>query len=225
MKVYQRVALFLFVIAADSVVADGDTKQRFFQPDGEVWVTFYDLPSRRFRRIRDAFLIRNFDAAAADLVVAKNYIGVEANRADERLAPDILDVVDSMEHLASRLHEPTVTVGDFDPLFARAHWLLSQHYLLQAMAARDQNDLKLAGWNLHACAHHMERSALWSNARISVGLVSSLDEIRALGNRMLDSPGSRWVDTNQPIVKAAKTLRRLGKELNRPVKASTRSKD
>lgn len=51
-----------------------DDNRRLFAFDEQHWVLFYDVPSRRFRAIRDNFVKRNVEDASRDLRVTENYL-------------------------------------------------------------------------------------------------------------------------------------------------------
>lgn len=188
-----------------------------FSMDENVWATFYDLPSRRFRAIRDAFIGKEFDTATRDLQVSIGFLSVEAARADPTLYKPLNENIERLEYLRLNIREQSVSVGDLDSAFARAHWLLAQHYLVLAMHSRDKQQHKNAGQYLWATAHHLERAVLWSDARVDRSIVAALDSTREMGSQLQRSVKPEDVYRDKPIASTAKTLARIGEHLNRKV--------
>ena len=214
----------VYSLLADAAATTSSNPRELFVPDGAMFVTFYDLPSRRFRSIRDAFIVRNFETASADLLVSENYLSIEATRADSALQPAFVTLIERLQQIRSQLLLPEITATDLDKVFARAHWLLSQHFLGLALIERDQGTYETASWYLIACAHHMERTVLWSNARINKNLETSLEQLYALANQLGKSPTNKWVKENRPIVSAARTLHSLGQHLDRRIEDTPASR-
>lgn len=216
MKTLLALALILLLpVPASSQQAA--QRQPLFELDEQVWVLFYDLPSRRFRTIRDAVVRRDFATARRDLEVSHGFLLAELQRADPALTAPLTEVVTKLEQIAATIDSPDTTIGDLDAVFARAHWLLSQHYLTLARAARDNADHKFAGDYLWATAHHLERTVLWSDARLTSRQVDSLDAIRALAERLRSSDRPERVYRDKPIAAAQTTLRQIGEYLDRKV--------
>lgn len=190
---------------------------QLFTLDDQIWVLFYDLPSRRFRAIRDAFIRRDFDAARNDLATSEGFLRAEIARADPVLVAPMTEVAERLHFIAANINDRGMTVSDLDPVFARAHWLLSQHYLTLATSARDAGQHRTAGNYLWATAHHMERTVLWSDARVSRKLLASLDGMRAMADELRSSEQPERAYRNKPIDNARITLFELGQFLERKV--------
>jgi hypothetical protein len=127
------------------------------------------------------------------------------------------EVADRLQAIALQIDAPETTVSDLDPVFARAHWLLAQHYLTLATEARDAGRHKSAGNYLWATAHHMERAVLWSDARIDRKLLDSLEGMRTMADRLRSDEHPERVYKDKPIDNARRTLFELGKHLDRKV--------
>ena len=200
-----------YALAADEV------KQPLVTIDEDMWVTFYDVPSRRFHDIRTKFVQRDFDAAAANLVTSGNYLKVEASRAIPELAERLNDVSGKMHRAADNILDDAVTVTGLDALFGRAHWLLAQHYIDMAKRSRDNQQFRNEGLYLWATIHHLERAVLWSNARIDRNLYNTLEELRELAGKLQDPALAAQANRGKPVIRAEKTLRETGKQIDRPV--------
>ena len=200
-----------YALAADEV------KQPLVTIDEDMWVTFYDVPSRRFHDIRTKFVQRDFDAAAANLVTSGNYLKVETSRAIPELAERLNDVSGKMHRAADNILDDAVTVTGLDALFGRAHWLLAQHYIDMAKRSRDNQQFRNEGLYLWATIHHLERAVLWSNARIDRNLYKTLEELRELAGKLQDPALAAQANRGKPVVRAEKTLRETGKQIDRPV--------
>jgi hypothetical protein len=207
-------ACLIVTVAASQEPAD----QRLVVLDEDVWVTFYDLPSRRFRSIRDAFVRRDFSAVARDLDISISFISVEAGRAGPELEPALSSVVAEMQAIRGNLTDEQLNASQLDVLFARTHWLLSQQYLVFAIEAKDLALNRNAGRYLMASAHHLERAVLWSNARITKDVVKSLDSIRDMATQLQVSSAPEKVYKDKPWRLAAKTLIDVGKQIDRVVR-------
>lgn len=209
--------LALAVITCGARADEQAPEQRLLKLDEGVWIAFYDLPSRRFRSIRDAFVRRNFDAVSRDLEITVGFLRIETDRAVPELAPVMNDVANSLEAIASQLPATTVTVSSLDAIFARTHWLLSQHYFTLALESRESEMHRNAGRYLNATAHHLERAVLWSDARISSDVVKSLESIRDMSARLENSDRPERVYRDRPLRLTARTLTAIGEHLDRRV--------
>lgn len=211
----------VLMLSAPSIVLSQDTQAATERPlfvlDESTWALFYDLPSRRFRNIRDAFIRKDFEAAENDLVSTIGFMSIEAERAVGPLQAPLNETIARLQYIRENLADTSVSAGDLDAAFARAHWLLAQHYLVLSRNARDSAQHKTAGRYLWATAHHLERAVLWSNARIDQSLVDALDSAREMGSRLQASDRPERVYRDKPIIAANKTLIRIGEHLDRKV--------
>ena len=189
--------------------------------DESLWVVFYDVPSRRFRSIRNDFVGRQFESAAADLTTSASYLVIEANRAQPQIASRLTEVADKLTWMADNIDKASVTGAELDSVFGRAHWLLAQHYLDMARRSRDANQNRNAGRYLWATTHHMERAILWSNARISRTVQKTLDDLRELATDIQDEKTAKAAYGKKPMLRAEALLRELGREIDRPVVISS----
>lgn len=183
--------------------------------DENQWITFYDLPSRRFRAIRTAVLTRNNAAAVRDLAVTANYLAVEAERASAVLQGPLREIVDRLRRIEPSLDQ--VTLDDLDTLFGRAHWLLAQHYLELAGGARDARHARNASLYLTATTHHIERAMLWSNAVISDDVHDTLEDLREAASELQNPDLAARVFRQRPIARAGQLLRDIGEQIDRRV--------
>ncbi len=208
----------LALLATMTAAVDAPAQdQSIVTMDEGAWVAFYDVPSRRFRDVRTAFVRREFAAAKNDLGISAIHIEVEATRAVPVLGDRLADIAERLTFLADNIEDAQITLSDLDAAFGRAHWLLAQHYLDMARRSRDAGQDRNAGRYLWATTHHMERAVLWSNSRVDRELHRTLEGLRTLGTDLQDPAKSARAYREKPIVRADKVLRRLGKELDRPV--------
>ena len=216
MKVFTVFVCFLLLVSATLAQTEGNPRSDITL-DEDVWVLFYDLPSRRFRNVRDAFVRRNWPLARRDLEASAGFLRTELARADETLVKPLKEVIRRIEMIAENIETPSVSGSDLDAAFARAHWLLAQHYLLLSEAARDSGDSRSTGNYLWATAHHLERCVLWSDARLTRRQLTSLEKLRDMAGRLryTDDPAS--VYKSRPLASARKTLREIGEHLERRV--------
>jgi hypothetical protein len=206
--------MFVF-FAATSIADQHEYRETAVILDEDLWVTFYDLPSRRFRAIRAAVLTRNIESASRDLVVTANYISVEAERAFVRFQEPLRDVVSQLLRMKDDIE--SVTLGDLDVLFGRTHWLLAQHYLQFAKVARDARQSRNASLYLLATTHHMERALLWSNVPVTRKVQTTFDDLRDVASRLQNSETSARAYNEKPFMRAEQLLRDIGKQVDRPV--------
>jgi hypothetical protein len=206
----------LLALSPDVVAVD-ETDQPKVTIDEGLWVAFYDVPSRRFRDVRAAFIRREFNRASEDLATSANYLTIEASRALPAIAERLSEVSARMLWISEHIDDDSVTMLDLDPLFSRAHWLLAQHYLDRAQRSRDRQQNRNAGLNLLASTHHLERAVLWSNSRIDRNVQKTLEDLRDLADRLQDEALAAQAYREKPIVRAEKLLRKLGKTIDRPV--------
>ncbi len=185
--------------------------------DENLWVAFYDVPSRRFRDIRAAFVRREFARASRDLATSASYLTIEANRALPAIAERLDEVANRMTWISEHIDDVDVTTTDLDSLFSRSHWLLAQHFLDMARRSRDSGQNRNAGLYLWATTHHLERAVLWSNSRISRDVQKTLEDLRDLADQLQDENLAAAAYRDKPLVRADKLLRKLGKTIDRPI--------
>ncbi len=214
---YSRSILLLVLVFLWASVAHGQQggSQSAVVLDENLWVTFYDLPSRRFRAIRAAVLTRDNESAARDLSLAANYLSVEAERSSTVLRAPLDDVVNHLRRMESSIEE--VTLDDLDALFGRAHWLLAQHYLESAGEARDARENRNASLYLWATTHHIERAILWSNVAVTREVHSTLEGLQKIAGELGDPETSARAYRERPMVRAERLLRKIGKQIDRRV--------
>jgi hypothetical protein len=182
-----------------------------------LWVAFYDVPSRRFRDIRSAFVRREFDRASKDLATSASYLVIEASRALPAIKERLNEVTNRMTWISQHIDDANVTAADLDALFSRSHWLLAQHFLDMARRSRDSGQHRNAGLYLWATTHHLERAVLWSNSRISRDVEKTLEDLRDLADRLQDEKLAAEAYRDKPLLRADRLLRKLGKTIDRPV--------
>ncbi len=185
--------------------------------DENLWVAFYDVPSRRFRDIRGAFVRREFATASKDLATSASYLTIEADRALPAIAERLNELSGRMAWISEHIDDATVTATDLDSLFSRSHWLLAQHFLDMARRSRDSGQHRNAGLYLWATTHHLERAVLWSNSRITLDVQITLENLRDLADRLQDENLATTAYRDKPLAKADKLLRKLGKKIDRPI--------
>jgi len=198
-------------------VAAKESRQNTFVLDESLWVLFYDLPSRRFRLIRDNYLQQNFDAARANLLTSENYVRIEAGRATYGLKEKLEETAAQLHVLSERIDDPDFSKNAFDPVFARTHWLLAQHFLLKSLESLEVKDSRMSGHYLLATTHHLERTVLWSDMPIRPATVVVLDRVELLANELLESKNPARVWKKKPILQAWRILVSIGEYLDRPV--------
>lgn len=210
-------ALVAALVMTTPAIAESEENQPAVTMDEQLWVAFYDVPSRRFRDVRAAFMRRDFDRAATDLATSASYLTIEAGRAVPVIAERLTDVASQMTWIAENISDASITASGLDSQFSRAHWLLAQHYLDRARRSRDSGSNRNAGLYLWATTHHLERAVLWSNSRISNDVQKTLGNLRDLAARLQDDKLSTPAYREKPMVQAEKLLRKLGKKIDRPV--------
>ena len=211
------IILIAAMLATTPALSANNSDQPIVTMQENLWIAFYDVPSRRFRDIRGAFVRREFGKASADLDTSAVYLAVEAERAVPAIAARLNEVADRMMWISENTDDLSVTTADLDALFSRAHWLLAQHYLDMARRSRDSRRNRNAGLYLLATTHHLERAVLWSNSRISRDTHKALENLRDLADRLQDEKLAADAYSDKPLVQAEKLLRKLGKTIDRPV--------
>lgn len=213
---YRLIVIFVALLGAHAAVADKSTPgQPVVVLDEDLWVTFYDLPSRRFRAIRAAIVNGDRTAAARDLQVTANYLSIEAERTTSVLQEPLADAVQRLRRLGESAN--SVTLSDLDTLYGRVHWLLAQHYLDKAKVARDARQNRNTGLYLLATTHHLERAVLWSNGKVDRDVQVTLENLRDLAARLQQQESFERAYKDKPVVRGERLLVKLGKQINRPV--------
>ncbi len=207
--------LLLMLAGAAAPCQEQASRQSKLVLDEDVWVTFYDLPSRRFREIRTAILEENNEAAARDLAVSANYVSVEADRASDNLRGPMQEVVARLRALSDDID--SATLQDLDRVFARAHWLLAQHYVELARKSRDIRDNRATSLYLYAISHHLERTLLRSNKAVNREVATTLQNLRDIAGRLQGEKTFEQAYKEKPVVRAERLLRKIGMDIERTV--------
>ncbi len=207
--------LLLMLAGGSALCQEQASRQPKLVLDEDVWVTFYDVPSRRFRDIRTAILARNNDAASRDLAVSANYVSVEADRASDNLRGPLQEVVARLRTLSDDVD--SATLQDLDRVFARAHWLLAQHYLELARYSRDARANRATSLYLYAITHHLERTLLRNNMAVNREIATILQNLRDVAGRLQGEKTFEQAYKEKPVVRAERLLRKIGKDIDRPV--------
>jgi hypothetical protein len=208
-------SLLLVLFGVATYADEQPDRQASVVLDEDLWITFYDLPSRRFRAIRTAIVERNNASAARDMSVTANYLSVEADRSSAVFQAPLRDVVDRLSGMGAAVEE--VTLEELDALFGRAHWLLAQHYLDLARRARDARQDRNASLYLWATTHHMERAMLWSNVAVTREVHATLEDLRKIASLLQEPQKSARAYKEKPVVRAEQLLRKIGKQIDRRV--------
>ena len=217
-----KIFFFVAVLAVTTpAIWAQSTDQPVVTMQENLWIAFYDVPSRRFRDVRNAFVKRQFDRAAIDLGTSADYLTIEADRALPAVAKRLSEVADRMTWISENIDDVATTTTDLDALFSRAHWLLAQHYLDMARRSRDSRQNRNAGLYLMATTHHLERAVLWSNSRIDRDVHKALEGLRDLADQLQDKKLAEKAYGEKPIRRAEKLLQKLGKTIDRSVVLST----
>jgi len=207
--------LSLLALGATQAVGQQSENQAPVVLDENVWITFYDLPSRRFRAIRSAVLTRDLESAARDLAVASNYLSVEAERSAAVFQAPLRDAVERLQEMQAAPEE--VTLDELDVLFGRTHWLLAQHYLDLARQARDSRRNRNASLYLWATTHHIERAILWSDMVISRDVHRTLEGLQAIADDLRNPETAARAYRERPMLQAEELLHKIGKQMDRRV--------
>ena len=102
------------LIATTSAFPAHSTDQPVVTMQENLWIAFYDVPSRRFRDIRNAFVKRQFDRAATDLSTSADYLIIEKDRAVPAIAERLSEVADRMTWISENLDDVSITTTDLD---------------------------------------------------------------------------------------------------------------
>lgn len=215
MLLRQILALTLISLAVSTSFGQQSESQSAIVLDEDLWVTFYDLPSRRFRAIRTAVLTRDHESAARDLSLAANYLSVEAARSSAVFQAPLGDVVSQLRRMENDVG--MVTLEALDALFGRAHWLLAQHFLEFARGARDARNNRNTSLYLWATTHHIERAILWSNIAVTREVHTTLEGLQELAGKLRDPETAARAYRERPIVRAEVLLRKIGVQIDRRV--------
>ena len=207
--------LTLVFFANELALGQQQDRQSAVVLDENLWVTFYDLPSRRFRAIRSAVLTRNFDAARQDLAVTATYLAIETDRATAVLQGPLREVTDQLRTFESSIDD--VALSDLDASFGRAHWLLAQHYLQFARKARDARQDRNTSLYLWATAHHIERAVLWSDVAVTRDVQKTLEDLREIAGDLQDPARAARAYRERPVVRAENLRRKGGKQIDRRI--------
>lgn len=213
----QVIAICLLLTLPASVVA-ADSNRSEITLDEDVWVLFYDVPSRRFRNVRDAFVRRDWPIVRRDLEAGAGFLRAELARADAILVDPLKEIIVRLEWIAENIESREVSGSDLDSAFAKTHWLLAQHYLILSESSKTSGDARNTANYLWATTHHLERCVMWSDARLTRRQLASLEKLRDMAGQLRTTDDPATVYKSKPVANARKTLRDIGEFLDRRVR-------
>ena len=190
--------------------------------DGDAWVVFYDIPSRRFRHILDGVVRRDLAAVQRDLETTIAFLDIETERATAELQAPLREVIDSLRDGLDAADLSRLDTTTLEATFARTHWLLAQHYLVSALALSDEGQARSSALHITATAHHLERAILWSGMPVTRAIASRFDALREVAATQRSSEPSSTLRSRRPVREATRLLIDVGNYLDRKPRIGSR---
>ena len=201
--------------------ARADMERRWLVTDVTTWYPVSEEPQHHFGSALEAYVKKDYQAAATEIRKATSYLRLEAGRASSEAKQALESSVAELDTLAASLGKETVK-GDKTLVTAFTH---SNHALALAHRAKAaeswvHKEYDKAGYELKAAAHGLESAANWVGAEAKAGATAAVADTKTLGEKL--ASGATW--TREEVAKGFESLgnaiNALGQKIGSSKKAS-----
>lgn len=166
-----------------------------------------DEPEEHFRKARESFLKKDFNAAAAEIRQGEAFLKLETRDATEEAKQALIASSREVERLAQGVEKGTVTsTQELRRAFARADLALAKQHYQKAAASWSKKEIKMAGHELQAAANDVELASAWSGQKLAAATTTVIKDDRAMASKLRKENG--WTAD-----KVGEGLDALGKEI------------
>lgn len=192
-----------------------DIEHGFVHLTAEERAPLVEKSSLHLQRATEALNNKDIAAAAGEIYKGISFLKIEEAAAAGPTKERLHHYINSLEDLAIEVSKGQVTAAEnLDKVFAQAHYALTQHHQLQASAAMARDELKEAGFELRAAAHHLEQTLTRSGHKIEGDSAAQIKSLNELADKLVAGDKVDAKEVNQAIEKVNQELEGLGKEIS-----------
>ncbi len=183
--------------------ARADMERRWLVTDVTIWYPVSEEPQRHFGSALEAYVKKDYQAAATEIRKATSYLRLEAGRATSEAKQALETSVGELETLAASLGKETVKdEKTLVTAFTHSSHALALAHRAKAAESWVHKEYDKAGYELKAAAHGLESAANWAGAEAKTGAAAAVAETKALGAKL--ASGATW--TREELAKGFESL-------------------
>ena len=183
--------------------ARADMERRWLVTDVTTWYPVSEEPQRHFGSATEAYVKKDYQAAATEIRKATSYLRLEAGRATSEAKQALETSVAELDTLAASVEKGAVK--DEKALvtaFTHANHALALAHRVKAAESWAWKEYDKAGYELKAAAHGLESAASWAGAEAKTGAAAAVAETKVLGDKL--ASGATW--TREEVAKGFEAL-------------------
>jgi hypothetical protein len=206
--------IFLTVLTLStwSIVADEKHRKApegYILIDEDDWAYLMEDPEIYLREGREHFLANKMKQSAFELRRGAVYLRAEASRASDAASTKLRLAAGEIESLADEIERGGIqSVSKIDGALSRAYYALSAHYYELASKSRMGKELEKTANRLSASVYYLDRAIERSGEKAD-------SAAKTLMNRVTKTAGAIRRGTGYSIEELGRTMRDLGKEIER----------
>jgi hypothetical protein len=176
---------------------------RWLVTDVNIWYRVSEKPQRHFGSALDAYVKKDYQAAATEIRKATSYVRLEAGRATSEAQQALETSVAELDTLAASLEKETVKdEKTLVTAFTHSNHALALAHRVKAAESWTRKEYDKAGYEFKAAAHGLQSAAGWAGAEAKAGTAAAVAETKALGDKLVS--GATW--TREEVAKGFESL-------------------
>lgn len=188
--------------------ARADMEFRWLVTDVTTWYPVSEEPQRHFGSALEAYVKKDYQAAATEIRKATSYLRLEAGRATNEAKQALESSVAELDTLAASVEKGAVKEEKaLATAFTHANHALALAHHVNAAESWARKEYDKAGYELKAAAHGLESAAGWAGAEAKAGAAAAVADTKALGDKLVT--GATWAREE-----VAKGFESLGNAIN-----------
>jgi hypothetical protein len=183
--------------------ARADMERRWLVTDVTTWYPVSEEPQRHFGSAIEAYVKKDYQAAATEIRKGTSYVRLEAGRATSEAKQALESSVAELDTLATSVEKGMVKEEKaLDKAFTHANHALALAHRTKAAESWARKEYDKAGYELKAAAHGLESAAGWAGAEAKAGAAVAVADTQALGDKL--ASGATWA--REEVVKGFESL-------------------
>jgi len=183
--------------------ARADMERRWLVTEVTTWYPVSEEPQRHFGSALEAYVKKDYQAAATEIRKATSYLRLEAGRASSEAKQALESSVAELDTLAASVEKDAVKEEKaLVTAFTHSNHALALAHRAKAAESWVHKEYDKAGYELKAAAHGLESAASWAGAEAKTGAAAAVAETKALGAKL--ASGATW--TREELAKGFESL-------------------
>ena len=171
--------------------ARADMERRWLVADVTTWYPVSEEPQQHFGSAIEAYVKKDYKAAAIEIRKATGYVRLEAARVTGDAKQALDNSVAELDKLVASVEKGTIKDEKvMDKAFANANHALALAHRTKAAESWARKEYNQAGYELKAAAGGLESAGGWVGAEAKAGTSAVVAGTRALGDKL--ASGATW---------------------------------